>query len=75
MSLADVKPSQRCRVLDAADDNAELRSRFYALGLYPGVEVDVLRVAPAGDPMQLRIGRLLLSVRKADAARVRVEVI
>ena len=75
MTLAHMKPSARCRVTAAASDNRELQSRLYALGLYPGVEIKVLRLAPAGDPMQIRIGATLLSIRKREADLVAVEAI
>lgn len=75
MTLAHMKPSARCRVTAAAADNRELQSRLYALGLYPGVEIAVLRFAPAGDPMQIRIGATLLSIRKREADLVAVEAI
>lgn len=54
-------------------ENRELQSRLYALGLYPGVEVTVLRFAPAGDPIQIRVGGTLLSIRKHEARLVSVE--
>ncbi len=51
----------------------EIQSRLYALGLYPGVEVKVLRFAPMGDPIQLKVGYALLSIRKQEARYIRVE--
>ncbi|MCB1691385.1 MAG: ferrous iron transport protein A [Pseudomonadales bacterium] len=73
MTLAEIAESRRCRVTAAALQNLELQSRLYALGLYPGVEVVVLRFAPAGDPIQIRIGHTLLSIRKQEAAAISVE--
>lgn len=75
MTLADMKPASRCRVTAAAVQNLELQSRLYALGLYPGVEVSVLRLAPAGDPMQIRVGTTLLSIRRQEAGAVMVEAL
>lgn len=72
-SLADIKAQGRCIVTATATDSRELQSRLYALGLYPGVEVTVLRFAPVGDPMQIRIGGTLLSIRKSEARHVTVE--
>lgn len=72
-TLAELKASDRCRVAAAAEDSPELQSRLYALGLYPGVEVVVLRFAPAGDPIQIKVGSTLLSIRKKEASRVAVE--
>lgn len=75
MTLADMTPSTSGLVLDAAINNPELQSRFYSLGLYPGVRVDVLRFAPAGDPIQIRTGNTLLSIRKQEAGLIRLELI
>ena len=54
-------------------EQPDLQSRLYALGLYPGAAVEVLRFAPAGDPMQVRVGATLLSIRKQEAQLVDVE--
>lgn len=73
MTLAEMNEATQCRVIAAATENKELQSRLYALGLYPGVEVNVLRFAPAGDPIQIRIGQTLLSIRRQEAISVAVE--
>ena len=73
MTLADVPPSSSCRVVQAAPEAADLQSRLYALGIFPGVTVSVLRVAPLGDPIQVKVGTSLLSIRHQDAALVEVE--
>ena len=73
MTLADMAAASHCRILDAAEQHLEIQSRLYALGLYPGVEVKVLRFAPFGDPMQLKVGNALLSIRKQEAQYIRVE--
>lgn len=75
MTLADVAPAGRCRIIGAADENRDFQSRLYALGLYPGVSVDVLHVAPFGDPLQVKVGQTLLSIRKKEASLVMVEVL
>lgn len=72
MMLADMQSARRCRILSAPPD---LQSRLYALGLYPGVVVDILRFAPLGDPVQVRVGGTLLSIRKREAAMISVEAL
>ena len=68
--------ASQCRVVTAAEDNREVQSRLYALGMYPGVSVDILRFAPAGDPIQVRIaGSTLLSIRRQEAAMISVEAL
>lgn len=75
MNLADITPNSRCRIVQAAEQHPDLQSRLYALGLYPGAAVDVLRYAPAGDPMQVKVGGTLLSIRKQEALLVSVEAL
>jgi ferrous iron transport protein A len=43
------------------------------MGIFPGVEMKVLREAPLGDPIQVRIGVSLMSIRKQEAACIGVE--
>ena len=74
MTLADVAPTGRCRIIGTAIDHSDFQSRLYALGLYPGVWVDVLHIAPFGDPLQVKVGHTLLSIRKSEASLVRVEL-
>lgn len=73
MTLADVAPAGCCRVIGAAEDNRDFQSRLYALGLFPGALVDVLHVAPFGDPLQIKVGQTLISIRKQEAHLVLVE--
>lgn len=47
--------------------------RLMEMGLTPGVEVEVLRRAPMGDPIELRLRRYALSIRREDAAHVEVD--
>lgn len=42
------------------------------MGLLPGTSVRVVRVAPLGDPIELRVRNYSLSVRRAEAARIAV---
>lgn len=42
------------------------------MGLLPGALVRVLRVAPLGDPIELRVRDYALSVRRAEAAKIAV---
>lgn len=74
-TLSEMPASSRCRIINADACAAELQSRLYALGLYPGVTVEVLRFAPVGDPIQIRVGSTLLSIRKQEASLIAVEKI
>ena len=62
------------RIASAKSVSIELQSKLYALGIFPGVEFKVLRQAPLGDPLQVRVGPSLLSIRKRDAAFIDVDI-
>jgi ferrous iron transport protein A len=48
------------------------RRRLMELGLVPGTRVELVGVAPLGDPLELLVRGASLSIRRADAAEVRV---
>ena len=50
-----------------------LPERLLELGLVPGTRVEVVRLAPLGDPMELKVRGFLLSVEKKEAAHVEVD--
>lgn len=53
----------------------QLRKRLIEMGVLPGVVVEVVRFAPLGDPMELRIRGTSLSLRKAEASCIEVQLI
>jgi Fe2+ transport system protein FeoA len=52
---------------------ADARQRLMEMGLTPGTECSVVRFAPLGDPMELRVRGYHLSLRKAEAEGVAIE--
>ena len=71
-TLDQIRPGARARVtaVDVADPVGQ---RLMELGLIEGSTVEVVKLAPLGDPMELRLHGTHLSLRKAEAARVSVE--
>jgi Fe2+ transport system protein FeoA len=51
------------------------RRRLMELGIIPGTRVEVLRIAPFGDPMELSARGCNLSIRAAEAREVRVQAL
>lgn len=49
-----------------------LRQRILDMGLTRGAEVEVKRMAPLGDPLEIRVRGYMLSLRKAEAACIEV---
>ena len=72
--LSQANSGDRCIVLEIAPEPAELRSRLYALGVIPGALLEILRFAPLGDPMQVKVGGSFISVRKAEAKIIQVKI-
>ena len=50
-----------------------LRKRLLEMGVTPGVLIAVERVAPLGDPIAVEVRGYRLSMRKAEAANIRVK--
>ncbi|MBN2445258.1 MAG: ferrous iron transport protein A [Phycisphaerae bacterium] len=65
MSLASV-PNRRC-VRITGVRHGGMSCRLMEMGLITGAEVRVLRRAPLGDPLQIRVGDCELAVRASDA--------
>ena len=72
-SLADIKRGEHCIVLDVATEPAEMRSRLFALGVIPGSALEVLRFAPLGDPIQVKVSGSYISIRRTEAEIILVE--
>ncbi|MFL0803691.1 MAG: ferrous iron transport protein A [Agarilytica sp.] len=72
MTLADQETNIKTRIKGFANAG-ESFSRLLRMGVIPGAEATVLRTAPLGDPMQVRIEGTLLSIRKRDALQIQVE--
>ena len=71
-TLEDVAPGQRGIILQVGNENGPVKRRLVDMGLTPGTEVTVRKVAPFGDPLELNLRGYELSLRKADAAQIQV---
>ena len=71
VSLAELRRGERARV-EPAESGHPVSQRLLAMGLLPGTEVTVIQMAPLGDPVEVEFRGMRLSLRKADAAAVRV---
>jgi len=69
--LSGLLPGEQGRVA-GYDLSDEQRQRLQEMGLTVGAEFDVVRFAPMGDPIELKVRGYHLSLRKRDAAGIRV---
>ena len=72
-NLREVKIGDTCRVVKLHGEGA-VKRRIMDMGITKGVEVYVRKVAPLGDPIELTVRGYELSIRKADAETVEVEI-
>ena len=71
MTLNELKPGQTA-VVDTVGGEGALRQHFLDMGVIPGAEVTLVKLAPLGDPMELRIHGYELTLRVDDAKRIAV---
>ncbi len=71
MTIADLKPGQHARVSEVGGKGA-LRQHFLDMGVIPGASLMMVKPAPLGDPLELRIHGYELTLRLADAAKITV---
>lgn len=70
-----MSPGNRLRVAGFEKGDREYRHRLLSMGLTPGVEFTVTRVAPMGDPIEINLRGFALSLRQSEAAHVRLECV
>ena len=72
-NLAELAPGGRGRIV-GIDGDVEMVQRLLEMGLTPGTELEVVRLAPLGDPIEVRVRGYLLSIRKENAGLIRMDV-
>ena len=72
-TLKDLKVGQSGKVVKIHGEGA-LKRRIMDMGITKGVLITVRKVAPLGDPMELNLRGYELSLRKADAEMVEIEI-
>ena len=72
MNLNELAIGKSATVVSVGGEGA-LRQHFLDMGLIPGVAVTMVKLAPMGDPMELRIHGYELTLRLADAKEIAIE--
>lgn len=71
-TLDKIKIGAKARIVEVSGDGA-LEQRLLEMGLMPGTEVHVVRQAPLGDPIEVKVMGYSLSLRRAEARHINVE--
>lgn len=70
--LSDLHPGEEA-VISGLDKHSDIHVRLHDMGLCNGTPVRVIKCAPLGDPMEIKIRGFHLSLRKSVAKRIRVQ--
>lgn len=73
MTLTDLPIGQDARVI-AVNGTEGITRRLLEMGVIPGVTVQVVKMAPFGDPIEIRVRGYSLAMRKREADAIEVSV-
>ena len=72
--LSELKPSDK-GIIKLIKSGPTLKRKLLDMGIVPGSQLEVIRVAPFGDPVEVKIKGYNLSLRKEEAKQISIEVI
>ena len=71
--LSDLSIGDRGVVLGYEEGGRTYRKKLLSMGLTPGADIEVVRLAPMGDPVEIRVRGTSISLRKGEAQALQVE--
>ena len=72
MTLKDLSVGMNGKVISVGGDGA-MRRRLLDMGITPKTIITVRKVAPMGDPIEIKLRGYVLAIRLEDAAKIEVE--
>lgn len=72
MKLTNLPPGKSAKVLSIAG-NTPITKRLMEMGVVPGVSVRLVKSAPFGDPLEVRVRGYNLAMRRSEAQTIEVE--
>jgi Fe2+ transport system protein FeoA len=73
--LSDLKRGQRAIVIDFHNNNAALRRHLLDMGITKGVVVEVKKIAPLGDQVDIKLRGYELALRRQDMMGIDIQVL
>jgi ferrous iron transport protein A len=74
-SLANVDAKRKVKIVSLGAAGSVFRRKLLSMGLTPGIELDVLRKAPLGGPLELNLRGFSLSLRRNEAQGIQVQLV
>jgi len=72
-TLAELKIGQKALILDFNIDTIPLK--LLEMGCLPGNSIEILQLAPLGDPLYINVNDSFVAIRKETAQEINVEVL
>jgi len=72
-TIADLKVGDKVKILGFNSGYSAYQQKLLALGLVPNTEFSVTRVAPLGDPVEIRVRNFSLCLRKREGSILQLE--
>ena len=73
--LSDLRRGQKGLVLDFHNDNAALRRRLLDMGITKGVKIEIKKISPLGDPIDIKLRGYELCLRRKDMEGIDIRVV
>ncbi|PID27640.1 MAG: ferrous iron transport protein A [Candidatus Cloacimonadota bacterium] len=71
-TLSELKPGEKSIIADVSSDS-KIKRKLVEMGITKGEEVEMIRVAPLGDPIAVEIRGYKLTIRKNDAKHIKIK--
>ncbi|MCU0708072.1 MAG: ferrous iron transport protein A [Pirellula sp.] len=71
-TLCGLQSGERGQILSVEGSDA-VAARLLEMGILPGEEIEMIGAAPMGDPIEFSVYGYRISLRRSEAARVRIE--
>jgi len=75
LSLASIEAKRKVKVVSLGAAGSVFRRKLLSMGLTPGTEINILRKAPLGGPMELNLRGFSLSLRRNEALGIQVQLV
>jgi ferrous iron transport protein A len=75
MQLSELSIGQKAKITALNGGDKAYRQRLVAMGLIPGTELTLTRMAPFGDPVEIQIRGTRLTLRKHEACLLQLEAL
>lgn len=72
MTLDNLRPGN-AGIIESIGGEGLLRRRLLDMGLTPNTEIEVRKVAPLGDPIELFLRSYVLTIRKEEASKIKLK--